>query len=109
MKSTQIKTLLRKGDLVQVIAGKEKGKQAKISSMRLKQASVTLEGLNQMKRHTRPSQKHPQGGVVTLEAPIHISNVMAVDPKTGTPTRLSVKSVDGKKLRIAKKSGEIYG
>jgi large subunit ribosomal protein L24 len=108
MKSTQIKSLLRKGDLVEVIAGKEKGKQARITAMRLKQASVILEGLNQVKRHIRASQANPQGGIVAKEAPIHISNVMAVDPKSGKPTRLGKKIVDGKKVRIAKKSGEIY-
>ncbi len=108
MKSTQIRSLLRKGDLVEVISGKEKGKQARITAMQLKHESVILEGLNQVKRHTRPSQANPQGGIVAKEAPIHISNVMAVDPKTGKPTRLGTKIIDGKKVRIAKKSGEVY-
>lgn len=106
---SSMKTLFRKGDLVQVISGKEKGKQAKIVKVMLKAESVILEGLNQVKRHQKSSQSNPQGGIVVKEAAIHISNVMAVDPKTQSPTRLAVRVVDGKKVRIAKKSGEIYG
>ena len=105
MKSEQIKTLLKKGDLVQVIAGKEKGKQAKIKEMQLKHESVIVEGLNMVKRHVKPSQSNPQGGITSKEAPIHISNVMAVCPKTSKPTRLGTKLVNGKKVRVAKKSG----
>jgi len=105
MKSEQMKSLLKKGDLVQVIAGKEKGKQAKIKEMQLKHESVIVEGLNMVKRHVKPTQTNPQGGIIAKEAPIHISNVMAVCPKTNKPTRLGSKLVNGKKVRVAKKSG----
>ena len=68
---------------------------------------VTVEGVNVVKKHVRPSQMNPDGGIVEFEAPIHASNVMIVDPKSGKPTRVGFKFVDGKKVRFAKKSGEV--
>ncbi|MFH4094907.1 50S ribosomal protein L24, partial [Acinetobacter baumannii] len=66
-----------------------------------------VEGVNIVKKHSKPSQLNPQGGIITKEAPIHVSNVMILDPKTGEPTRVGFKVEDGKKVRIAKKSGEL--
>ena len=68
---------------------------------------MIVEGVNVVKKHVRPSQMNPDGGIVEFEAPIHASNVMIVDPKSGKPTRVGYKFVDGKKVRFAKKSGEV--
>lgn len=97
---------VKKGDKVQVIAGKDKGKQGVILVAFPKQDRVIVEGVNIVKKHSKPSQANPQGGIITKEAPIHVSNVMPLDPKAGIPTRVGYKMVDGKKVRIAKKSGE---
>lgn len=107
----QVKTRLRVGDLVEVIAGKDKGKRGKITRLLKKQNRAVIVGVQVVKRHLKPSQKNPQGGVTTQEAPIHLSNVMIVDPKTDRPTRIGVKVVgtsDGKKktIRISRSSGE---
>lgn len=97
--------LLKKGDLVEVIAGKEKGKQGKILKVYPKDSKVLVEGLNKVKRHTKPSQANPQGGIVEKEAKLHYSNVLAVDPKTNKGGRLGVKESEGKKVRFFRKSG----
>jgi large subunit ribosomal protein L24 len=68
---------------------------------------VLVEGVNIVKKHMKPNQANPQGGIVSQEAAIHVSNVMLIDPKTGEPTRVGYKVEDGKKVRVAKKSGEI--
>lgn len=88
------------------MTGKDKGKQGVILTAMPKKDRVIVEGVNMIKKHTKPSQLNPQGGIVEKEAPIHVSNVMLIDPKTGTPTRVGFTVVDGKKVRIAKKSGE---
>jgi large subunit ribosomal protein L24 len=104
-------TLLKKGDIVVVISGKDKGKQGKIVRVMPKTPRVKVEGVNQVKRHTKPTQQNPQGGIQVKELPIHISNVMYLDPKTGKPTRLGRKAKTDPKtkktrwVRIAKKSG----
>ncbi|KEK22584.1 MULTISPECIES: 50S ribosomal protein L24 [Bacillales] len=98
---------VKKGDKVQVITGKDKGKQGVILAAFPKESRVIVEGVNIVKKHSKPSQLNPQGGIITKEAPIHVSNVMALDPKTGEPTRVGFKVEDGKKVRIAKKSGEL--
>lgn len=98
---------VKKGDKVQVISGKDKGKQGVILEAFPKKDRVLVEGVNVIKKHTKPSQMNPQGGIMSQEAPIHVSNVMPIDPKTGNPTRVGYKEVDGKKVRIAKKSGEV--
>jgi large subunit ribosomal protein L24 len=67
---------------------------------------VLVEGINIIKKHTKPNQANPQGGIVSQEAAIHVSNVMLLDPKSGEPTRVGYKVEDGKKVRVAKKSGE---
>jgi large subunit ribosomal protein L24 len=97
---------VKKGDKVQVISGKDKGKQGEILEAYPKLNKVLVEGVNVVKKHAKPSQANPQGGILSQEAPIHASNVMPLDPKTGVPTRVGYKEVDGKKVRVAKKSGE---
>ncbi|AKU26863.1 50S ribosomal protein L24 [Geobacillus sp. DSP4a] len=98
---------VKKGDKVQVISGKDKGKQGVILAAFPKKNRVIVEGVNIVKKHSKPSQANPQGGIIEKEAPIHVSKVMPLDPKTGEPTRIGYKIVDGKKVRYAKKSGEI--
>ncbi|MFD1738294.1 50S ribosomal protein L24 [Bacillus salitolerans] len=97
---------VKKGDKVQVISGKDKGKQGVILEAFPKKDRVLVEGVNVVKKHSKPSQANPQGGIISQEAPIHVSNVMPLDPKSGQPTRVGYTLVDGKKVRIAKKSGE---
>lgn|SRR5690606_20981654 len=97
---------VKKGDKVQVIAGKDKGKQGTILAVFPKKERVIIEGINMVKKHAKPSQENPQGGILNQEAAIHVSNVMPIDPKTGEPTRVGYEVRDGKKVRIAKKSGE---
>ncbi|MCM3638510.1 MULTISPECIES: 50S ribosomal protein L24 [Bacillales] len=97
---------VKKGDKVMVITGKDKGKTGVILAAFPKKDRVLVEGVNIVKKHTKPNQANPQGGIVSQEAAIHVSNVMPIDPKTGEPTRVGYKIVDGKKIRIAKKSGE---
>lgn len=98
---------VKKGDKVMVISGKDKGKTGVILASFPKKERVLVEGVNIVKKHSKPSQLNPQGGIISVEAPIHVSNVMPIDPKTGEPTRVGYKVVDGKKVRVAKKSGEI--
>lgn len=104
---------IKKNDNVIVIAGNEKGKTGRVLKVFPKKQRVIVEGVNIVKRHTRPSQKNPQGGILKKEAPIHISNVMLIDPKTNERTRVGYKvildeSTNKKKLvRVSKKSGEM--
>lgn len=97
---------VKKGDKVVVISGKDKGKQGVILEAYPKKDRVLVEGVNIVKKHAKPSQLNPQGGIISQEAAIHVSNVMPLDPKTGAPTRVGYKTVDGKKVRVALKSGE---
>ncbi|MDA3128928.1 50S ribosomal protein L24 [Aliibacillus thermotolerans] len=103
---TQPKLHVKTGDKVKVITGKDKGKEGVILKAFPSKQRVLVEGVNIVKKHAKPSQDNPQGGIVNEEAPIHVSNVMPIDPKTGEPTRVGYKIEDGKKVRIAKKSGE---
>lgn len=98
---------IKTGDKVVVISGKDKGKEGVVLAAQPSTNKVTVEGVNVVKKHVRPSQMNPDGGIVEFEAPIHASNVMIVDPKSGKPTRVGFKFVDGKKVRFAKKSGEV--
>ncbi len=93
---------VKKGDTVKVITGKDKGKQGVILQVFPKKERVIVEGVNIVKKHAKPSQDNPQGGIINKEAAIHVSNVMPIDPKTGEPTRVGYKVVDGKKVRVAK-------
>ncbi|GLY12775.1 MULTISPECIES: 50S ribosomal protein L24 [Bacillaceae] len=97
---------VKKGDKVMVITGKDKGKTGIVLAAFPKKDRVLVEGINIVKKHAKPSQVNPQGGIISQEAPIHVSNVMLLDPKTNEPTRVGFKVVDGKKVRVAKKSGE---
>ncbi|MHA6259201.1 50S ribosomal protein L24 [Sporosarcina sp. CAU 1771] len=97
---------VKKGDKVMVISGKDKGKTGVILAALPKKDRVLVEGVNIVMKHTKPNQENPQGGIVSQEAAIHVSNVMVIDPKTGEPTRVGYKIEDGKKVRVAKKSGE---
>ncbi|WP_404406762.1 50S ribosomal protein L24 [Jeotgalibacillus malaysiensis] len=97
---------VKKGDKVMVISGKDKGKTGTILATSPKTDRVIVEGVNIVKKHSKPSQMNPQGGISNMEAAIHVSNVMLIDPKTNEPTRVGYKVEDGKKVRIAKKSGE---
>ena len=98
---------VKKGDKVMVISGKDKGKTGVILSAFPKKDRVLVEGVNIVKKHVKPNQLNPQGGIVSQEAAIHVSNVMLIDPKTGEPTRVGFKVEDGKKVRVAKKSGNV--
>ena len=102
-----MKLHVRKNDTVVVVSGKDKGKEGVVLSAQPSNNKVVVEGVNVVKKHVRPSQMNPDGGIVEFEAPIHVSNVMIVDPKSGKPSRVGFKFVDGKKVRFAKKSGEV--
>ena len=107
IKNTQAKLKIRKGDLVKVIAGDSKGKEGKVLEVVLKTNRAVVEGANLVSRHTKPNAANPNGGIIKKEAPIHISNLAVVDPKTGKPSRVGRKlNAEGKLVRIAKKSGE---
>jgi large subunit ribosomal protein L24 len=98
---------VKTGDTVVVITGKDKGKKGRVLAAFPKINRVLVEGVNLVKKHTKPNPNNPQGGIVTQEASIHVSNVMLADPKSGEPTRVGYKVLDnGNKVRYAKKSGE---
>lgn len=96
---------IKKGDKVVVIAGDDKGSQGEVKEVLLNKNRVIIEGVNMVKKHTKPTNDNP-GGIIEMEAPIHASNVMLVDPKSGGATRIGRKVVDGKSVRYSKKSGE---
>ena len=97
---------IRKGDRVVVTSGGEKGKKGEVLKVFPDEGRVLISGVNIVKRHQKQSQRE-QGGIISKEAPIHVSNVAHVDPKTGEPTRVGFKVLnDGRKVRVAKKSGE---
>ena len=98
---------IKKNDTVVVLAGQDKGKTGKVLKVLVDENRALVEGVNMVSKSTKPSAKNPQGGIVKQEAPIHISNLSLVDPKSGKPTRVGINvAEDGKKVRIAKKSGE---
>ena len=103
--SKRIKIHLKKGDQVKVIAGKDKGKTGEILEMHPKTYRAVVDGVNIAKKHMKPTQDNP-GGIQDLAMPIHISNLMLVDPKSGNPTRVGRRIEDGKIVRYAKVSGE---
>ncbi len=99
---------IKKGDLVFVNAGVDKGKQGKVLEVLPKEERAIVEGINMVSKHTKPNAANPQGGIIKKEAPIHISNLNVVDPSTNKPTRVGRKLDDkGKLVRFAKRSGEI--
>ncbi len=103
-----IKTHVKKGETVEVIAGRDKGKRGKILHVLKSQNRVIVEKINMMKRHTKPSQTNQQGGIIEREGKIHISNVMPVDPKSGKPSRVRRRRLeDGTRVRVTQRSGEL--
>jgi large subunit ribosomal protein L24 len=103
---------IRRDDTVRVIAGKDRGRTGRVKSVDLKKHKVYVEGVNIVKRHIKPrtlrdtQRAQELGGIVEMEGPIHISNVMLVDPSSGEPSRVGVRREDGKRVRVAKKSGK---
>ena len=100
---------IRSDDEVLVIGGKDRGKRGKVLRVEPKRDRVFVEGLNMIKRHQRPQQTaggQTAGGVIEREGPIHVSNVMLIDPKDNKPTRVGIEVVDGKRVRVAKRSGQ---
>ena len=98
---------IKRGDEVVVRTGKDKGKTGSVRRVLRKEERVIVEGVNMIKRHTRPSQTQP-GGIIEREAPIHISNVALADPRDGEATRVGYRTLeDGRKVRFAKRSGEV--
>ena len=98
---------IRKGDLVAVIAGKEKGSRGKVLRILTKKNRVVIERVAMIKRHTKPTQTNPNGGIIEKEGSVHISNVMPVDPGSDKPTRVKVKVEEGKRRRVAKSGTNI--
>ena len=102
-----VKLHIKKGDMVYVIAGDSRGQQGKVLAVDPEKQRAIVEGVNMVSKHTKPNAKNPQGGIVKKEAPIHISNLQPVDPKSGKATRVGRRvNADGKLVRYSKKSGE---
>lgn len=98
---------IKKGDLVKVIAGNHKGKQGQVLEIQQEKSRALVEGVNVVKRHTKPSAQFPEGGIIEKEGSIHISNLMLIDAKSGEPTRIGRQLEDGKLVRVSKKSKEV--
>ena len=97
---------IKKGDKVVVLSGKDKGRHGEVTKAMPKEGKVVVSGVNMMTRHRKPTQANPQGGLERIEAPMYVSKVAIEDPKTGKPTRVRFETKDGKKVRVAVKSGE---
>ena len=97
---------IKKGDSVIVLSGKDKGRTGTVAQVMPKDSKVVVEGVNVVARHRKPSQANPQGGIDRFAAPMHISKIALADPKDGKPTRVRFETKDGKKVRVAVKSGE---
>jgi large subunit ribosomal protein L24 len=98
---------IKKGDTVVILAGKDKGRTGEVVRVIPKDDRVVVSGINVHARHRKPTQQNPQGGIERSEAPLHVSNVALADPKSGEPTRVRFEERDGKKVRVAAKSGEL--
>ncbi len=99
---------IKKGDHVIVLAGRDKGKHGEVIEMRPKESRALVRGVNVVRKHTKQSAQNPDGGIISKEAPIHVSNLALEDPKDGKPTRVGFKVLeDGKKVRVSKRSGEV--
>lgn len=103
----QKKTHIKKGDLVKVLAGEDRSRQGRVLEVDRDRMVAFVEGLNINKKHSKPTTANPQGGIVDKEGPIHLSNLMLIDPKSGDPTRVGRKVVDGKLVRTSKRTGEV--
>ena len=102
-----IKLKIKTGDSVVVIAGEHKGQKGKILNVDREKNRAIVEGINLISKHTKPSAQNPQGGIIKKEAPIHISNLSLLEPKTGEPTKVVYEVRDGKKVRVSKKSKQV--
>ena len=102
-----IKLKIKSGDTVRVIAGDHKGSEGKVVSVDREKNKAIVEGVNMVSKHTKPSAKSPQGGIVKKEAPIHISNISLIDPKSKKVTRVGMKVEGDKKVRVSKKSNQV--
>ena len=102
-----VKLHVKKGDTVVVLSGKDKGKQGKIITAMPRAGKVVVEGVNKVKRHSKPSLKVPNGGIITKEMPMHACKVQLVCPACNKPTRIGHKDVNGKNARVCKKCGEV--
>ena len=98
---------VKKGDTVKILSGKDKGKTGEILRSIPQRQRVVVEKCNMVKKAMRPTQQNPQGGIMSVEAPIHVSNVMLICPSCKEATRVNIKREDGKKVRVAKKTGEV--
>ena len=97
---------IKKGDNVYVLAGEDRGKEGRVLKVLVQKQKAIVEGVNMVTKATKPNAQHPQGGLIKMEAPIAISNIALIDPKSGKPTRVSIRRENGKVIRISKKSGE---
>lgn len=97
---------IKKNDTVYVLSGEDRGKTGRVLKVYPAKSRAIVEGVNIVTKATKPSAQHPQGGLVKKEAPIHISNLSLLDPKSGKPTRIGIRRENGKVIRISKKSGE---
>jgi large subunit ribosomal protein L24 len=97
---------IRKGDSVVVLSGRDKGRTGTVAQVLPKEGKIVVEGVNIVARHRKPSQQNPQGGIDRFPAPMPVSKVALADPKDGKPTRVRFEVKDGKKVRVAVKSGE---
>ncbi|WP_218917642.1 50S ribosomal protein L24 [Flagellimonas lutaonensis] len=102
-----MKLKIKTGDTVKVIAGDHKGTEGKVMRVDREKNKAIIEGVNMVSKHEKPSAQNPQGGITKKEAPIHISNLALIDPKSGEATRVGFEERDGKKVRVSKKSGEL--
>jgi large subunit ribosomal protein L24 len=99
---------IRKGDRVVLLSGKDKGKSGVVLEVRPDEQRVLVEGVNLMKRHTKPRPPNEPGGVIERPAPIHMSNVSLIDPKDKRPTRVRIQEIDGARVRVSARSGEKF-
>ncbi len=97
---------IKKGDIVYVLAGEDRGKEGRVLKVLVQKQKAIVEGVNMVTKATKPNAQHPQGGLIKMEAPIAISNIALIDPKSGKPTRISICRENRKVIRISKKSGE---
>lgn len=97
---------IKKGDIVYVLAGEDRGKEGRVLKVLVQKQKAIVEGVNMVTKATKPNAQHPQGGLIKMEAPIAISNIALIDPKSGKPARISIRRENGKVIRISKKSGE---
>ena len=102
-----IKLKIKSGDIVRVIAGDHKGSEGKIVRVLREKNKAIVEGVNMVSKHTKPSEKNPQGGIVKKEAPIHVSNLSLIDPKSKEATKVGFKQEGDKKVRFSKKSNQV--